>query len=566
MIVASAETETRQSPGRRARGAWRARAVERHCATSSWHRELRLSLLITLSVAFLGGCTRDRLEWPKREPGSRHGGVLRLAAADDVPTLDPALGYDTRSWFFEQHLFETLVAYDERAALVPALAERWEVSADGRRYRFALRRDTVFSDGTPLTAADAVGSIERVLEPRTRSQGAEYFRGIVGAPAFVDGTAPHVAGLRAPEPDAVEIELAEPDPLFLHKLALLFAAVVPAERARRLGDDFTTQPIGSGPFVLREWRRGERIVLARNPRYHDRERPYLDGIVQQLGVNPELSWLMFESGELDVTGIPPADFPAVMRDPARAALTIHATALETMFVGLNCEMPPLDDRRVRQALNYAVNKADVITLLNGRGVEAHGIVPPNMPGYHVELAGYPYDPAKARALLAEAGVAGGFATEIWTQGTDTDLKIAQKLQQDLTKVGVQLAIKSVAWASFLDAIRQPKTVPVFDLGWSADFPDPSNFLDVLFHSGGANNHPFYSNSAVDRLLEQARTVLDETARFRVDAEAERRIVDDAPIILLYHPITYVMHDPRVHDYVIHPFLPARVADVWLTPE
>lgn len=529
-------------------------------------RHVHVVAALALVAALAAGCERDRLEWPARAPGARRGGVLRLAAADDVPTLDPALGYDTRSWFFEEHLFETLVAYDERAGLVPGLAEGWEASADGRRYRFMLRPGLVFSDGTPLTASDAVGSLERVLDPQTRSQGAEYFRGVVGASEFARGAAPHVAGLRAPDPRVVEIELDVPDPLFLHKLALLFAAVVPAERARQLGDDFTTQPLGSGPFVLREWRRGERIVLARNPRYRDAERPYLDGIVQQLGVNPELSWLMFESGELDVTGIPPADFPAVMRAPDQRALTIHATALETMFVGLNCEMPPLDDRRVRQALNYAVNKADVIALLNGRGVEAHGIVPPNMPGYQIDLAGYPYAPEKARALLAEAGLAGGFATEIWTQGTDTDLKIAQKLQQDLAKVGVQLAIKSVAWASFLDAIRQPKTVPVFDLGWSADFPDPSNFLDVLFHSGGANNHPFYANPAVDRLLEEARTVIDETARFRLDAAAERLIVADAPLIFLYHPITYVMHDPRVHGYQIHPLLPARVSEVWLDPE
>ncbi len=526
----------------------------------------RVCATLFVILALLAGCERDRLEWPVRPPGEQRGGVLRLAAAEDVPTLDPAVGYDTRSWFFEQHLFETLVAYDERAALVPALAEHWEVLADGRRYRFTLRPDLVFSDGTPLTLEDVTGSFERVLDPRTRSQGAEYFRGIAGAAEFVRGKTPHVAGLRTHEPRVVDIELVEPDPLFLHKLALLFAAVVPAERARRLGDDFTTQPLGSGPFVLREWRRGERIVLARNTRYRDRERPYLDGIVQQLGVNPELSWLMFESGELDVTGIPPADFPSVMRDPARAAQTMHGTALETMFIGLNCGMPPLDDRRVRQALNYAVNKADVIALLNGRGIEARGIVPPNMPGYHVELAGYPFNPEKARALLADAGLAGGFATEIWTQGTDTDMKIAQKLQQDLAKVDVQLAIKNVAWASFLDAIRQPQTVPVFDLGWSADFPDPSNFLDVLFHSGGANNHSFYASPAVDESLEQARTMLDETARFALDAEVERQIVDDAPVIFLYHPITYVMHDRRVHGYSIHPFLPARVADVWLEPE
>ncbi len=519
-----------------------------------------------VAALLLASCTRDTLEWPPRAPGERRGGVLRLAAPDDVPTLDPALGYDTRSWFFEEHLFETLVAYDDQAALIPGLAERWEISPDARRYHFALAPGLVFSDGTPLTAADAIGSLERVLDPKTRSQGAEYFRGIVGAPAYVDGTAPHVTGLRSPDARTLEVELAEPDPLFLHKLALMFAAVVPAERARALGDDFTTRPLGSGPFVLREWRRGERVVLARNPRYRRRDRPYLDGIVQQVGVNPELSWLMFESGELDVSGIPPADFPSVMRDPVRAALTVHATALETMFVGLNCEMPPLDDRRVRQALNYAVNKAGVIALLNGRGVEARGIVPPNMPGYHVELAGYPYDPEKARALLDAAGHADGFTTEIWTQGTDTDLKIAQKMQQDLAKVGVHLEIKSVAWSAFLEAIRQPKTVPVFDLGWSADFPDPSNFLDVLFHSGGANNHSFYGNAEVDRLLERARTITDQEARFAIDAEAERRIVDDAPVIFLYHPITYVMHDPRVHDYTIHPLLPTRLTDVWLTPE
>ncbi|HEY2387198.1 MAG TPA: ABC transporter substrate-binding protein [Candidatus Binatia bacterium] len=528
-------------------------------------RSLRLAAALAAAVA-LAGCTRDTLDWPKRAPGERRGGVLRLSAPDDVPTLDPALGYDTRSWFFEEHLFETLVAYDDQAALVPGLAERWEVAPDGRRYRFALRNGLVFSDGTPLTAADAVGSIERVLDPKTRSQGAEYFRDVVGATAYVEGGAPHVAGLRAPDARTVEIELQSPDPLFLHKLALMFAAVVPVERARALGDDFTTQPLGSGPFVLREWRRGERIVLARNPRYRIADRPYLDGVVQQVGVNPELSWLMFESGELDVSGIPPADFPSVMRDPARAALTVHATALDTMFVGLNCEMPPLDDRRVRQAINYAVDKAGVIALLNGRGVEAHGIVPPNMPGYHVDLAGYPHDTEKARALLAAAGHADGFTTEIWTQGTDTDLKIAQKIQQDLAKLGVGLEIKSVAWSSFLEAIRQPKTVPVFDLGWSADFPDPSNFLDVLFHSGGANNHSFYANAELDRLLERARTMRDERARFVVDAEAERIIVDDAPILFLYHPITYVMHDRRVHDYTIHPLLPSRLTDVWLEPE
>jgi oligopeptide transport system substrate-binding protein len=523
---------------------------------------------LALLIATATGCLREApLEWPAREPGSQRGGVLRLAAADDVPTLDPALSYDSRSWTFQQHLFETLVTYDDANRIVPLLAERWTVSDDLRAYRFTLRAGVVFSDGTPLTAADAAGSLERVIDPKTRSQGAEYYRGIRGATAYANGSAPHVAGLQAPDATTLAIELDEPDPLFLDKMALLFASVLPIAYARRLGDDFTDAPIGSGPFVLREWRRGERLVLARNPRYRRSDRPYLDGLVEYAGVNSELTWLKFLSDELDVSGIPPADFPAVIREPAKTGTLVRGTSLWTSFVGLNCQMPPLDDRRVRQAMNYAVDKAGIIALLNGRGVAAKGLVPPGMPGYTSEVTGYGHDPARARALLQEAGQGGGFTTELWTQGSDLDLKIGQKIQRDLADVGVAMHIKQVAWSVFLEAIRQPRTVPLFDLGWSADFPDPSNFLDVLFHSSrfDANNHSFYANSRFDALVEQARTMRPSPERMRLFLDAERLLVDDAPVIFLYHPITYVMTQPRVHDYAIHPLLPSRYTDVWLDP-
>ena len=166
----------------------------------------RLALLLCLML--VPACQRDPpLDWPARPPGSERGGVLRLAGADDVPTLDPALGYDSRSWTFEQHLFETLVTYDDASVLVPLLAERWEISTDQRHYRFELVPNVTFSDGTPLTASDAVGSLERVLDPKTRSQGAEYYRGIRGAPDFVAGTAPHVVGLRAIGATTLTVEL-----------------------------------------------------------------------------------------------------------------------------------------------------------------------------------------------------------------------------------------------------------------------------------------------------------------------------------------------------------------------
>ncbi|MCC6848251.1 MAG: ABC transporter substrate-binding protein [Deltaproteobacteria bacterium] len=531
----------------------------------------RRALAPLLGLVALAACLRDPpLAWPPRAPGSQRGGVLRLAAPDDVPTLDPALGYDSRSWTYEQHLFETLVTYDDQSRLVPELAEGWSIADDGRTYRFRLHAGVTFSDGTPLTAADAVGSLERVLDPRTRSQGAEYYREIVGAADYVEGRAPHVAGLTAPDATTLAIVLREPDPLFLHKMALLFAAVVPAEYARRLGDDFTDRPIGSGPFLLREWRRGERLVLARNPRYRRADRPFLDGIVEQSGVNGELAWLKFLNDEIDVSGIPPADFPSVRRatDVERPGRLVSGLTLVTNYLGFNCRMPPFEDRRVRQALNYAVNKEGLIALLNGRGTVAQGIVPPGMPGYASAATGYPYDRERARALLREAGQGAGFATELWTQSSDLDLKMSQKVQHDLAAVGVTMEIRQVAWSSFLEAIRRPNTVPLFDLAWSADFPDPSNFLDVLFRSSrvDANNHTFYANPTFDGLLTRAERLRDPAARTLAYAEAERLLVDDAPVIFLYHPIAYVMTQRRVHGYAIHPLLPSRFTDVWLAPE
>ncbi len=535
------------------------------------HGRRRRMALRLLVLALLASCFRDPpLAWSPRAPGSERGGVLRLAAPDDVPTLDPALGYDSRSWTYEQHLFETLVTYDDESRLVPQLAADWRVEDADRTYRFRLHAGVTFSDGTPLTAADAAGSLERVLDPKTRSQGAEYYRGILGAADYAEGRAPHVAGLTAPDATTLTIALDEPDPLFLHKMALLFASVVPVEYARRLGDDFTDQPIGSGPFVLREWRRGERLVLARNPRYRRPDRPFLDGIVEQSGVNSELAWLKFLSDEIDLSGIPPADFPSIRRaaDAERPGRLVSGVSLVTNYLGFNCAMPPFDDPRVRQALNYAVNKADLIALLNGRGVVAKGIVPPGMPGYTSDTTGYPYDPERARALLREAGKGGGFTTELWTQSSDLDLKMGQKVQHDLAAVGVAMEIKQVAWSAFLEAIRQPRTVPLFDLAWSADFPDPSNILDVLFQSSrtDANNHTFYANPTYDRLLARAQLLIEPSARNRAYAEAERLLVDDAPVILLYHPLAYVMLHRRVHGYTIHPLLPARFTDVWLDPE
>jgi peptide/nickel transport system substrate-binding protein/oligopeptide transport system substrate-binding protein len=492
--------------------------------------------------------------------------VLRLASADDIRTLDPAVGYDTGSWAFEQMIFNTLVDYDEGTSIVPELSESWTVSPDGRHVAFQLRHDVRFSTGRPFTAADVKCSLERLLKPSIHSQGAEFFGDLEGAADYLKGVAPGIRGLTAPAPDRVEFALVAPDPLFLHKLAMPFAAVVDCETAARVGDgDFRNHPVGTGAFVLAEWTPGQRMRLARNPEYFRRGLPYLDGIELTIGASDQLAWFKYQRGELDVAGIPSAEFARVTGDPRYRPLLLERTTLRTQYLGMNCALPPLDRAPVRQALNLAVDKQRLLELIDGRGVIARTILPPDMPAYDPALRGWVHDVAAARERLAAAGVGGGFTTLLWASRDDVSMRIAQSIQQDLRAAGITLQLKPVDFPALIEAIRHPGMVPLFLLGWEADFPDPSNFLTVLLHSRSrdTNNNTFYANAKVDRLLDAADRLLDPVRRLQLFHAAETRILRDAPWVPLFHPVAIAVRHPRVRNYQLHPLRPSRVEQVWL---
>jgi len=257
----------------------------------------------------------------------------------------------------------------------------------------------------------------------------------------------------------------------------------------------------------------------------------------------------------------------VMKTPPLKALTLHIVTLSTFYLGMNCRMRPFDDLRVRRAFNYAIDKRKLIELLNGRGVIAHGILPPGLPGYDPAVRGYPYDPAKARQLLEQAGVGAHFAPQLWMRADPTEMMIGQSIQQDLALAGVNVVLKPVAWPPLLEAVRQPGAAELFSFGWEADFPDPENFLEVLFskRQQGANNDTFYENPRVDALLAQAAPISDLKRRYRLYDQAEKIIVDDAPWAPLYNPVTYVIRQPWVHDYILNPMRPTRFDRVWLSP-
>ncbi len=520
------------------------------------------------SGAAVGGAGCRGTGAPAMPRFPRGAQVLHLAVQDDVPTLDPAAGYDTASWTFEQMIFDTLVRYSDGGVdLVPEIATSWEGSPDARVFTFHLRRDAFFTNGRAVTAADFKYEIERVLDPATRSKGMEYFREIVGAPEFQAGHAHEVGGIATPDPWTIVFHLEAPDPIFVQKLAMPFAAAVPHEVVERWGEDFSSHVVGSGPFKLAQWIGGQRLVMVRNPGYFIKDVPRLDAVVEEIGVSDDLQWLKFEAGTIDVSRIPSAEFLYVMKKPRLRALTLHIVDIATEYLGMNCGMKPFDDVRVRRAFNYAVDKHKIIALLNGRGVVADGVLPPGLPGFNPNLKGYPYDPAKARLLLEEAGVDKDFSPTLWMRADRSEMMIGQSIQQDLALVGVHVELKPVAWAPLLEAIRQPDTVPLVDLGWEADFSDPQNFLEVLLSrkQWGGNNDTFYYNPEVDKLLAEAAPLADLARRYALYNQAEELVVADAPWVFLYNPVAYMIRQPWVNGYVLNPMRPTRLERVWLSP-
>src|SRR5439155_13165932 len=436
---------------------------------------------------------------------------------------------------------------------------------DGQLVTLTLRPDVRFTTERPFTAADVKYSLERLLKPAIHSQGAEFFADIAGAADYVAGRAGEIRGILTPAPDRVEFVLTAVNPLFLHKLTRPFAAVVDREAVERVGDeDFARHPVGTGAFVFAEWVYGQRLRLARNPDYSRPGLPYLDRIELTIGVSPQLAWLKYQRGEIALAAIPSAEFQRVLADARYQPLILSRTTLRTQYLGLNCEVAPFDRVPVRQAMNLAIDKRRLLELLDGQGVIATGILPPDMPGAE-PVPGYPHDPAAARRRLEETGLAAGFATTLWASRDEGSMRLAQSMQEDLRQIGVRLALKPVDFPALIEAVRHPGMVPLFLLGWEADFPDPSNFLPVLLHSRSrdTNNNTFYSNPAVDRILDEADPLLDPARRFALFHEAEVKIMQDAPWVPLFHPAGSAVRHPRVRGYELHPLRPSRVEGVWL---
>ena len=485
------------------------------------------------------------------DPNAKSGGNITVTYKDDVATLDPAIGYDWQNW-------SMIKSYEPGTTeLRPGLAESYDISEDGKVFTFKLREGVKFHNGRVMTADDVKYSLDRVTNPATQSPGAGFFGSIEGYDAVSSGEVTELSGVKVLDEQTVEITLSRPDATFLHVMGLNFASVVAKEAVEAAGADFGKTAMGTGAFKLADWTIGQKLVFEKNQDYWREGLPYLDSVTFEVGQEPIVALLRLQNGEVDVPGdgIPPAKFQEVMGDPEQAARVIEGGQLHTGYITLNVKMAPFDNVDVRKAVNMAINKERITQVINGRAVPATQPLPPSMPGYTEGYEGYPYDPEAAKALLAEAGFSDGFETELFVMNTDPNPRIAQAIQQDLSKIGVKATIQSLAQASVIAAGGEADQAPMIwsgGMAWIADFPDASNFYGPILGCDGAVqggwNWSWYCNADADAMAVKADSMTDPAMvdeRLKMWSDVYMAVMEDAPWVPVFNEQRYTMKSERM---------------------
>jgi oligopeptide transport system substrate-binding protein len=488
----------------------------------------------------------------------KQGGEMTVTFKDDLITLDPAIGYDWKNWSVIKSVFDGLMDYKPGTTeLVPDLAESVDVSDDGLTYTFKLRQGVKFHNGRDMTAADVKYSLERACNPATQSPGAGYYGALKGFDDFQAGKAKELAGVQAVDDHTVTIELSRPDSTLLHLMALNFSFVVPKEVVEAEGQDFGHKPVGTGAFKVAEWTSGQSIVLERNADYFKQGLPKLDKITFQIGQEPVVNLLRLQKGEIDIPGdgVPPAKFTEVMNDPKWKENVIIAEQLQTGYVTMNVNIKPFDNVAVRQAVNMAINKDRIVQIINNRAVPANQPLPPAMPGYDKAFKGYTYDVEGAKAKLKEAGLEGGFETDLYVANTDPQPRIAQAIQQDLAAIGIKANLQNLDQGNVIAAGGKKDGAPMIwsgGMAWIADFPDPSNFYTVILGCGGAVeggwNWAWYCNEDLDKRAEEANAMTnpaDADKRAAAWGKIFTDLMADAPWAPVFNEKAYVIHSARI---------------------
>jgi oligopeptide transport system substrate-binding protein len=490
------------------------------------------------------------MEKPAVLPPAPH--ALRLDRFPPPTTLDPTMAQDIFSTAVIDQLFSGLLEHSPEMEVIPNVAQSWEVSEGGRKYSFHLRDDVRWSDGAPVTAGDFEYAWKRVLDPATGSPVASLLYDVKGARAFHRGEGGRGdVRVRALDEVTLVIELEGPTGYFPHLLAHNATYPVPRHVVEARGETWTEMRniVTNGPFRLEAWQRSESLVLIRNPKYHGRFRGNVQRVELSLHADPSVRLEMYEANDLDILDMMFFS-PAELDDASQrhAGEYVPGPRLWTPYVGFDVSRPPFDDVRVRRAFAFATDRetlADVV--LRGYDSPATGgFIPPGMPGHSAGI-GLPYDPEQARQLLAEAGYPGGRgfppADLLARRSDESQSEYLQAQWRENLGIEIEITWETMEYEMFFGRLRR-EPPSMFLLGWIADYPDPDSFLRISTFLHWTR----WKNETYDRLVEEARRIMDQGERMRLYGQADRILIEEAAILPLYYLRSHLLVKPWVKKY------------------
>jgi ABC-type transport system substrate-binding protein len=482
-----------------------------------------------------------------------------------VPTsLDPVKDELISTFHVVQQVYDGLVAFDSNLRVVPGLAESWTVSRDGKQYTFTLRKGVRFHNGREVSTSDVVASLSRLFHPENKTSSKEFLYRVEGAEAYRDGKTQAISGIRAVSETQVVIDLVEPYAPFLSALAMPITKIVPKELAEDAAGSLGRKPVGTGPFRFHSWEDGT-ITLKANKEYFGGV-PNLDEIrfVFYPGEERDRAFPDFIEGTLEGCPLPGSADPAELRDKGYQVLIRPRISL--LFYGMNIRKPPLDDPQLRRALSLALDREKLTReVMRSKYPPAHQILPPGMPGHSPGNALAVYDPVRAAQYIKNSS---------YPQVTDIpELVIAsvshselaknelEMFRQSLAELGIRLKPLFVeSWDEFKKGIEEGQ-YSLYRYAIYSDIPDPDDLLPGLVETGATHNFTGYGNPDVDSIIKKARSESDPIKRMSLYQEAERRVLEDAPLIPVIFLSTQVAFQNNVRNIDLPatgtPYLPLR---------
>ena len=522
---------------------------------------MRWMCAIAAAAALLAG-------WASGPTAAQEAGVLRVPLSGEPPTLDPYFAVDSVSSPLVMAIYDTLITVDASGRILPRAARSWDVSPNGLIYTFHLRPMT-FHGGRAVTAADWKWSFERMSDPALKAPVGEFaLASVQGFQARQSG-ATEVAGIRVVDPMTLQFVV---DPQhrggFLSRLAYYAAVVLDRSVVEPGGRGwFAARDAGTGPFALKEWAHNDHVLLAGNAAYAGGA-PGLARMELPIVTQPATQLAEYQAGQLDVILVPLGDFPRIKADPVLSKQLLLSPKVQLIFLGLNPQVyAPFKDAHVRRAVALSIDKDTIARqVFFGLFRPARSIVPPGVPGFNAEYKGLPYDPAQAKKLLAESGLQGKLPpltialNPIGPVGQMAGEPVAAMLKQAL---GVDAGLQRTEFSNFIASLNKRNVYEAFLTGWTADYLDYSDYLDVLLHSKSSLDRVNYANPAFDQLLDKANAAGSVEQRIRLYHQAEAVAVEDAPLVPLFFTQTALLKKPHVMGLTPSPidplgFLPTGV--------